>query len=150
MRLIKLAWAFVALSVTSVVSANPALNSNVSGPIAVPAAATTQMVASQSQVRIDGTGLTGHLTGNLGGTDVRSISASSRLRLGRDQPGRGPAPLPGPARRARLPGPPTGPAYRARLTAAPRDHSFTLSSQLTSWPRCFSAESSPALSTPFM
>lgn len=72
MRLISLAWALVALSVSFAVNANPA-TSNVSGSIAGPAAATTQMVASQAQVRIDGTGL----GGNLSGKDVRTISDSS-------------------------------------------------------------------------
>ncbi len=57
--LIKLAWAVVALeSLVGLLSANPAINSTVSGSIAGPAAATTQMVAGQAQVRIDGTGLT--------------------------------------------------------------------------------------------
>lgn len=73
MRLIRLAWAVVALSVSWAVNANPALNSNVSGSIAGPVAATTQMVAGQAQVRIDGTGL----TGNLGGKDARAISESA-------------------------------------------------------------------------
>lgn len=60
MRLIKLAWALVAVSVSWVASANPAINNSVSGSIAGPAAATTQIVASQArQVRIDGTGLSG-------------------------------------------------------------------------------------------
>lgn len=72
MRLISLAWALVALSVSFAVNANPA-TSNVSGSIAGPAAATTQMVASQAQVRIDGTGL----GSNLSGKDARTISDSS-------------------------------------------------------------------------
>jgi hypothetical protein len=77
MRLIKLAWAVVALSVSWAVNANPAINSNVGGSIAGPVAATTQMVAGQAQVRIDGTGLTGNLGGNLSGKDARAISESA-------------------------------------------------------------------------
>lgn len=73
MRLIRLAWAVVALSVSWAVNANPAINSTVSGSIAGPAAATTQMVAGQAQVRLDGT----RLGGNLGGTDARAISQTS-------------------------------------------------------------------------
>jgi hypothetical protein len=59
------------------VSANPAINSNVSGSIAGPAAATTQMVASQAQVRLDRTGLTGNLGSSLSGKDPRTIVESS-------------------------------------------------------------------------
>lgn len=77
MRLIRLAGAVVALSVSWAVSANPAINSNVSGSIAGPAAASTQMVASQAQVRLDRAGLTGNLGHNLGGKDVRTISERS-------------------------------------------------------------------------
>ena len=77
MRLIRLAWALVALSVSWAVSANPAINSKVSGSIHGPAAATTQMVASQAQVRLDRNGLTGNLAGNLSGKDTRSIAESS-------------------------------------------------------------------------
>ena len=74
MRLIKLAWAVVALSVSWAVNANPAINSNVSGSIAAgPAVASTQMVASQAQVRLDGTSLGGSLSGK----DARAISESS-------------------------------------------------------------------------
>jgi hypothetical protein len=76
MRLIRLAGALVALSVSWAVSANPAINSNVSGSIAGPAAATTQMVASQAQVRLDRAGFTGNLGSNLGGKDARTISES--------------------------------------------------------------------------
>ena len=76
MRLISLAWAVVALSVSFAVNANPAINSNVGGSIAGPAAATTQMVAGQAQVRLDGP----RLGGNLGGTDARTISESSSAR----------------------------------------------------------------------
>lgn len=73
MRLIRLAWAVVALSISWAVNANTAINGNVSGSIAVPAATTTQLVASQAQVRLDGTGL----GGNLSGKDARSTSESS-------------------------------------------------------------------------
>jgi hypothetical protein len=77
MRLISLAWALVALSVSCAVNANPAINSNVSGSIAGPATATTQMVAGQAQVRLDGTGL----GGNLGGKDARASSGSSTTSM---------------------------------------------------------------------
>lgn len=77
MRLIRLAGALVALSVSWAVSANPAINSKVSGSIAGPAAATTQMVASQAQARLDRAGLAGNLGSNLGGRDARAISDSS-------------------------------------------------------------------------
>lgn len=73
MRLIRLAWALVALGFSWAVSANPAINSNVTGSIAGPVAATTQMVAGQAQVRLDGTSL----GGNLSGKDTRVVSASS-------------------------------------------------------------------------
>ena len=76
MRLIKLAWAVVAVSVSWAASANPAINN--SGSIAGPAAATTQLVASQAQqVRIDGTGLSTNLTGNLHGGDARTSAAGA-------------------------------------------------------------------------
>lgn len=77
MRLIRLAWAVAALSVSWAVSADPAINSKVSGSIAGPAAATTQMVASQAQVRLDRAGLTGNLSSNLSGKDARAISESN-------------------------------------------------------------------------
>ncbi len=64
MRLIKLAGALVALSVSWAVNANPAINGNVTGSIAGPAVASTQMVAGQAQVRLDGAGLGGNLSGN--------------------------------------------------------------------------------------
>lgn len=74
MRLIKLAWALVAVSVSWAASANPAINNSVSGSIAGPAAATTQMVANQArQVRIDGSGL----SGNLSGSDARTGSPAT-------------------------------------------------------------------------
>ncbi|WP_116807993.1 hypothetical protein [Steroidobacter cummioxidans] len=76
MRLIKLALAFVAVSTSWVASATPAINSTVSGSIAVPAAATTQMVAGPAQVRLDGNGLSGNLTSNLS-NDVRASSGSA-------------------------------------------------------------------------
>ncbi|HEY5759992.1 MAG TPA: hypothetical protein VIU34_29425 [Steroidobacter sp.] len=75
MRLISLGWALVALGLSCAVNANPAINSNVGGSIAGPAAATTQMVASQAQVRIDGAGL----GSNLGGKDARTTSESSSV-----------------------------------------------------------------------
>lgn len=77
MRLIKLALAFVAVSVSWVATANPAINSTVGGSIAGPTAATTQMVAGPAQVRIDGNGLSGNLTSNLSSNDVRTSSGSA-------------------------------------------------------------------------
>lgn len=76
MRLIRLAGALVALSVSWAVSANPAINSKVSGSIHGPAAATTQMVASQAQVRLDRAGFNGNLGSNLSGKEARTISES--------------------------------------------------------------------------
>jgi hypothetical protein len=73
MRLISLAWALVALGLSCAVSANPAINSNVGGAIAGPAAATTQMVAGQAQVRLDGAGL----GSNLSSKDARSSGSTS-------------------------------------------------------------------------
>lgn len=77
MRLISLAWALVALGLSCAVNANPAINSNVAGSIAAgPAAATTQMVAGQAQVRLDsGTGLGSNLTS----TDARTSSGSTSV-----------------------------------------------------------------------
>ena len=83
MRLIRLALALVAVSSSWAALANPAINSSVSGTIAgtvgvsmagtvATNAATTQMVAGQ-QVRLDGGGLGGALSGS----DPRSIRASS-------------------------------------------------------------------------
>ena len=71
MRLIRLAWAVIALSLSWAVNANPAINGNVSGSIAGPAT-TTQMVASQAQVRLDGTGRTT--------SDSTSASADDSMR----------------------------------------------------------------------
>lgn len=58
MRLIRLALALVAVSISWVASANPAINSSVSGTVST--SATTQMVGAQAhQVRLDGTSLRG-------------------------------------------------------------------------------------------
>src|SRR5687768_13313064 len=58
MRLIRLALALVAVSISWVASANPAINSSVSGTVST--SATTQMVGGQAhQVRLDGTSLRG-------------------------------------------------------------------------------------------
>ena len=82
MRLIRLAGALVALSVSWAVSANPALNSNVSGSIAGPAAATThQLVANQAQARLDRTRIAGNLSGNLGGTLSSNLTAKDTRTL---------------------------------------------------------------------
>jgi hypothetical protein len=77
MRLIRLAGALMALSVSWAVSANPAINSRVNGSIVGPAASTTQMVAGHAQVRLDRAGLTGNLGSNLSGKEPRAISDSS-------------------------------------------------------------------------
>lgn len=71
MRLIKLAWALVAVSASWVATANPAINN--SGSIAGSAATTTQMVASQAQqVRLD---RSSNL--HLNGSDARTSSSTS-------------------------------------------------------------------------
>lgn len=58
MRLIRLALALVAVSISWVASANPAINSSVSGTVST--SATTQMVGGPAhQVRLDGTSLRG-------------------------------------------------------------------------------------------
>jgi hypothetical protein len=91
MRLIRLAVAIVAVSVSWAAMANPALNSNVSGSIAGTVGATmagsvgsnaaTQMVAGTAQARLDGAltpnGLTHNLGANLSGNDARANSRSS-------------------------------------------------------------------------
>ena len=60
MRLIRLALALVAVSISWVASANPAINSSVSGTVST--SATTQMVGGPThQVRLDGTSLRGFL-----------------------------------------------------------------------------------------
>lgn len=89
MRLIRLALALVAVSVSWAAMANPAVNSNVSGSIAGTVGATmagsvgtnaaTQMVAGNAQVRLDG-GLTNNLGANLNGNDARKHSSSSLAR----------------------------------------------------------------------
>jgi hypothetical protein len=55
MRLIRLALALLAMSISWVATANPAINSSVSGSVAGPTAASTQLVASQAQVRLEST-----------------------------------------------------------------------------------------------
>lgn len=58
MRLIRLALAFVAVSISWVATANPAINSTVSGTVST--SATTQMVGAPAhQVRLDGASLRG-------------------------------------------------------------------------------------------
>lgn len=57
MRLIRLALAVVAVSFSWAVSANPAVNSSVSGTVSTTAA--TQMVGGAAQVRLDGAKLGG-------------------------------------------------------------------------------------------
>lgn len=79
MRLIRLALALAAVSVSWAAMANPAVNSSVSGSIAGTvgasavgtAAATTQMVAGPAQVRID--------SGSLGGSDPRKGAAGNGM-----------------------------------------------------------------------
>ena len=74
MRLIKLALALVAVSVSWAATANPAINNSVSGAIAGPVAASTQMVAGQAQARIEGTGLSHNLSGPVARTNSAATS----------------------------------------------------------------------------
>lgn len=70
MRLIRLALALVAVSISWVASANPAINSSVGGTVST--SATTQMVGGPAhQVRLDGTSLRGDSRSSL-----RSSSAA--------------------------------------------------------------------------
>lgn len=87
MRLIKLALALVAVSISWAASANPAVNSNIGGSIAgtvgatvVSTTAATQVVSGQAQARIDG-----GLGSNLRGSDARTHSRSSSAN-GMDDP----------------------------------------------------------------
>jgi hypothetical protein len=77
MRLIKLALAVMAVSVSWAATANPAINSNVNGSISGPVTASAQIVAGQAQARLDGNGLSGNLTGTLHGHDVRASSVTA-------------------------------------------------------------------------
>jgi hypothetical protein len=79
MRLIRLALALAAVSVSWAAMANPAINSNVSGAIAgtvgasvVNTTAATQMVSGQTQARLDG-----GLGTNLARHDNRAHSGTS-------------------------------------------------------------------------
>lgn len=79
MRLIKLALALVAVSISWAALANPAVNSNVSGAIAgtvgasvVSTTAATQVVTGQAHPRLDS-----GIGANLGGSDGRAHSRSS-------------------------------------------------------------------------
>lgn len=80
MRLFRLALAFVAVSISWAASANPAINSNVSGSIAgtvgasvVSTTAATQVVTGHAQARLDG-GIGANLNGSAGGAHSRSSS----------------------------------------------------------------------------
>jgi hypothetical protein len=81
MRLIRLALAVIAVSLSWAALANPAVNSNVSGAIAgtvgatVGTAAATQMVAGQTQARIDGA-LHPNMTTGLGASRSSSSTAA--------------------------------------------------------------------------
>lgn len=61
MRLIRLAMAVMAVSISWAANANPAVNNSVSGSVGgtVSTTAATQMVGGAAQVRLDGTRLTG-------------------------------------------------------------------------------------------
>jgi hypothetical protein len=61
MRLIRLALAVMAVSISWAANANPAVNNSVSGSVGgtVSTTAATQMVGGAAQVRLDGTRLTG-------------------------------------------------------------------------------------------
>lgn len=71
MRLIRLALALVAVSVSWAAMANPAINNSVSGTVSgtVGGSAATHMVAGQAQVRLD--------AGTLGGSDAHASSRST-------------------------------------------------------------------------
>jgi hypothetical protein len=72
MRLIKLALALVAVSISWAAAANPAINNSVSGTVSSTAA--TQMVGGKTQVRLDGASLRGETRSSL-----RSSSAAGGM-----------------------------------------------------------------------
>lgn len=72
MRLIKLALALVAVSVSWAATANPAINNSVGGTVSNTAA--SQMVGGPAQVRLDGASLRGETRSSL-----RSSSAASGM-----------------------------------------------------------------------
>jgi len=74
MRLIRLALAVVAVSFSWAASANPAVNSSVSGTVSTTAA--TQMVGSAAQVRLDGANLSGTPLNADGRASSRTSSAA--------------------------------------------------------------------------
>jgi hypothetical protein len=84
MRLIRLALAVMAVSISWAANANPAVNNSVSGSVGgtVSTTAATQMVAGAAQVRLDGTRLTG---GTLSG-DGRASSRTSSTAVGMNDP----------------------------------------------------------------
>jgi hypothetical protein len=72
MRLIRLALAVMAVSISWAAMANPAVNNSVSGTVSTTAA--TQMVGSAAQVRLDTAGLHGD-----GRTSSRAASSASTM-----------------------------------------------------------------------
>lgn len=76
MRLIRLALAVMAVSISWAAMANPAVNNSVSGSVSgtVSTTAATQMVGGAAQVRLDGTGLHGE-----GRTSSRTSSTASGM-----------------------------------------------------------------------
>ena len=79
MRLIRLALAVMAVSISWAANANPAVNNSVSGSVSgtVSTTAATQMVGGAAQVRLDGTRLSGT---TLSG-DARASRSSSGARM---------------------------------------------------------------------
>ena len=80
MRLIRLALAVMAVSISWAASANPAVNNSVSGSVSgtVSTTAATQMVGGAAQVRLDGASLHG---ATLSG-DARASSRGSSTAVG--------------------------------------------------------------------
>jgi hypothetical protein len=83
MRLIRLALAVMAVSISWAANANPAVNNSVSGSVGgtVSTTAATQMVGGAGQVRLDGTRLTGP---TLSG-DARASSRTSSTAAGMNE-----------------------------------------------------------------
>jgi len=76
MRLIRLAMAVMAVSISWAAMANPAVNNSVSGSVGgtVGTTAATQMVGGAAQVRLDGASLHGDVR-----TSSRTASTASRM-----------------------------------------------------------------------
>jgi hypothetical protein len=81
MRLIRLALAVMAVSISWAAMANPAVNNSVSGSVSgtVSTTAATQMVGGAAHVRLDGTRLTGPTLSGDGRASSRPSSANSGM-----------------------------------------------------------------------